>query len=160
MLSRLEFIMHAKELFFVVSFLALFSHQLRYILYTLYYTILYYTILYYTILTFIFTFISQSYSWSYHSLGNDKVLYETNTQRALKLGDGYALGGESADKDRAKEMKAALQRTSICIGDDREYMWPYICINIWTTISSHLIYYRPCKNCLISYNAYYITLPY
>lgn len=55
------------------------------------------------------------------SLGNDRPTYMSNTHAAMKIIEGQSAQDVSAQIARAKEMKAALQRTSIVIGDDSEY---------------------------------------
>ena len=55
------------------------------------------------------------------SLGNDKPKYISNTHSALKLIEGNSATDVFAQMQRAKEMKQALQKTSIVIGDDEEY---------------------------------------
>jgi hypothetical protein len=55
------------------------------------------------------------------SLGNDRPTYMSNTHAAMKVVDGQSAQDVSAQIARAKEMKAALQRTSIVIGDDADY---------------------------------------
>ncbi len=56
------------------------------------------------------------------SLGNDSVKYQSNTQSALR----EVLTRDSEDMaqsvERAKDMKAALKKTSFIIGDDDDYM--------------------------------------
>jgi hypothetical protein len=56
------------------------------------------------------------------SLGLDKVVYDTDTHRALRTVTGAPPKNLEAERQRLKEMKQALQRTSITIGDDEEYM--------------------------------------
>lgn len=56
------------------------------------------------------------------SLGNDRITYKSNTHSALDTILGHAPADVAAQADRAKEMKAALQKTSIVIGDNSEYM--------------------------------------
>jgi hypothetical protein len=58
----------------------------------------------------------------HYSLGQDKIQYSTNTRDALETIKGHAPADVSAQLERAKEMKAALQKTSIVIGDDADYM--------------------------------------
>ncbi len=58
----------------------------------------------------------------HYSLGQDKIKYSTNTRDALETIKGHAPADVSAQLERAKEMKAALQKTSIVIGDDADYM--------------------------------------
>lgn len=55
------------------------------------------------------------------SLGNDKVSYISNTQIAQKSVEGRTGKDNQASADGAKAMKAALQKTSIVIGDDENY---------------------------------------
>ncbi len=55
------------------------------------------------------------------SLGQDKINYLSNTQTALQSIDGYGTNDVSKSQAHAQAMKAALQRTSIVIGDDTEY---------------------------------------
>ncbi len=54
-------------------------------------------------------------------LGNDRPHYLSNTHSAMKIIEGQSAQDVSAQIARAKEMKAALQRTSIVIGDDADY---------------------------------------
>lgn len=54
-------------------------------------------------------------------LGNDKVDYMSNTHRALSNIDTQSANDVAKNLEHAKEMKAALQRTSISIGDDKDY---------------------------------------
>ena len=56
------------------------------------------------------------------SLGLDKVKYMSNTHSALKLIEGHEASDVSKSAENAKAMKVALQKTSIVIGDDNEYM--------------------------------------
>jgi hypothetical protein len=56
------------------------------------------------------------------SLGNEPIKYQSNTQIALESINGHAPADVARQAERAKEMKAALQKTSICIGDDPDYM--------------------------------------
>lgn len=56
------------------------------------------------------------------SLGNDSVRYESNTQHALAEVLSRNQEESKQSVERAKEMKAALQKTSFIIGDDDEYM--------------------------------------
>lgn len=56
------------------------------------------------------------------TLGNDKVLYQSDAQRAGKMVLGHGAADTKKSAENAKKMKAALQRTSIVIGDDDEYM--------------------------------------
>jgi len=55
------------------------------------------------------------------SLGQDKIQYQSNTQGALSSIDGYNATDVKQSMERSKQMKIALQRTSIVIGDDAEY---------------------------------------
>jgi len=56
------------------------------------------------------------------SLGNDKTVYMSNTHMALKSVEGSSANDVAKNVEHAKSMKAALQKTSIVIGDDAEYM--------------------------------------
>jgi len=56
------------------------------------------------------------------SLGNDKITYKSNTHSALDTIMGHAPADVAAQAERAKDMKTALQKTSIVIGDNNEYM--------------------------------------
>lgn len=58
---------------------------------------------------------------AHFSLGNDRPHYLSNTHSAMKIIEGQSAQDVSAQIARAKEMKAALQRTSIVIGDDADY---------------------------------------
>lgn len=55
------------------------------------------------------------------SLGNDRPQYMSNTHAALKTIEGRSANDVSAQIERAKQMKAALQKTSFVIGDDEDY---------------------------------------
>lgn len=55
------------------------------------------------------------------SLGNDRPQYLSNTHSALQTIEGHSAQDVSKGIERAKQMKVALQRTSIIIGDDEEY---------------------------------------
>lgn len=55
------------------------------------------------------------------TLGNDRPHYLSNTHSALKIIEGHSANDVSKQLERAKEMKQALQKTSIVIGDDQEY---------------------------------------
>jgi len=55
------------------------------------------------------------------SLGQDKIQYLSNTQNGYNAIDGYNSSDVSKQKERSKQMKTALQKTSIVIGDDDEY---------------------------------------
>lgn len=55
------------------------------------------------------------------SLGQDKISYESNTQRGLRSIEGHGVGDVRKSLQHAAAMKAALQKTSIVIGDDAEY---------------------------------------
>ncbi len=55
------------------------------------------------------------------SLGNDQPRYLSNTHSALKVIEGNSANDTFLQMQRAKEMKQALQKTSIVIGDDAEY---------------------------------------
>ena len=55
------------------------------------------------------------------SLGNDSVDYLSNTQRAMNTIQGVTPTDTSKNVEHAKAMKAALQKTSIVIGDDTQY---------------------------------------
>jgi hypothetical protein len=59
---------------------------------------------------------------AHFSLGNDKPNYMSNTHSALKLIEGHAANDMGAQLERAREMKKALVKTSIVIGDDEEYV--------------------------------------
>jgi hypothetical protein len=53
------------------------------------------------------------------TLGNDRPVYQSNTHAAFAALEG---GNDVAKQlERAREMKQALQKTSIVIGDDSEY---------------------------------------
>jgi hypothetical protein len=54
-------------------------------------------------------------------LGNDRPVYESNTHQALRIIEGHSASDVSKQLEQAKDMKQALQRTSIVIGDDAEY---------------------------------------
>jgi hypothetical protein len=56
------------------------------------------------------------------TLGHDKVLYQSDAQRAGNLILEHKSSDIGASIEHAKAMKKALQRTSIVIGDDEEYM--------------------------------------
>lgn len=56
------------------------------------------------------------------SLGQDKIKYESNTQAALETIRGHAPADVAKAVERAKQMKSALQKTSIVIGDNEAYM--------------------------------------
>lgn len=56
------------------------------------------------------------------SLGLDKVVYKSDTHRALETITSCPPSDIQAGMDRIKAMKTALQRTSIIIGDDEKYM--------------------------------------
>ena len=57
------------------------------------------------------------------SLGHDQIKYESNTASALNFVASQANGSDvKLNLENAKKMKAALQKTSICIGDDVDYM--------------------------------------
>lgn len=56
------------------------------------------------------------------SLGNDRVGYVSNTQAALREVMERDSGDQAASIERARDMKAALQKTSFIIGDDEDYM--------------------------------------
>lgn len=55
------------------------------------------------------------------SLGNDLPHYLSNTHSALKIVEGHSASNVFDEMQRAKQMKQALQKTSIVIGDDEEY---------------------------------------
>lgn len=55
------------------------------------------------------------------SLGNDKPNYLSNTHSALQNVEGQTTNDISKGLEQARAMKAALQKTSIVIGDDDEY---------------------------------------
>lgn len=55
------------------------------------------------------------------SLGQDKIQYQSNTQQALNSINGHSANDVAAQAARVKQMKTALQRTSIVIGDDVDY---------------------------------------
>lgn len=55
------------------------------------------------------------------SLGQDKISYLSNTQQGLKSIEGYGVSDVSKSLRLAQEMKTALQKTSIVIGDDNDY---------------------------------------
>ena len=59
---------------------------------------------------------------SHFSFGLEKVNYLSNTHAALKIIEGHPPGDMSKGLENARAMKEALQRTSIVIGDDQEYM--------------------------------------
>ncbi len=56
------------------------------------------------------------------NLGNDKVLYESNTHSGFK--GGATMGAQEREEGhaRVKEMKQRLMTTAIVIGDDEKYM--------------------------------------
>lgn len=56
------------------------------------------------------------------TLGHDPVQYQSNTQSALRDVLSRDTGDGAQSVERAKEMKAALQKTSFIIGDDDAYM--------------------------------------
>ncbi len=57
------------------------------------------------------------------SLGHDPMKYESNTASALNFVASQANGNDvKLNLENAKKMKAALQKTSICIGDDAEFL--------------------------------------
>lgn len=56
------------------------------------------------------------------SLGHDKVEYVSDCHRALDQIKGNKPADVAHNLEHAKQMKAALQKTSIVIGDDTEYM--------------------------------------
>jgi len=56
------------------------------------------------------------------SLGLDKVKYMSNAHSAMNLTDGHKPGDMARSIENAKAMKTALQKTSIVIGDDKDYM--------------------------------------
>jgi hypothetical protein len=57
------------------------------------------------------------------TLGQDQVLYQSNNMRASESIIGKSAGADlNAQTENAKRMKAALQRTSIVIGDDENYV--------------------------------------
>ena len=56
------------------------------------------------------------------SLGLDKVKYMSNAHSAMNLTEGHQPGDMAKSIEHAKAMKAALQKTSIVIGDDADYM--------------------------------------
>ena len=56
------------------------------------------------------------------SLGQDKVHYQTVNREGMETMKGHSPANVMEGIERAKAMKAALQKTSICIGDDSEYM--------------------------------------
>lgn len=58
---------------------------------------------------------------AHFSLGNDRPGYTSNTHEALRTIEGHGANDVSKQLERAKEMKAALQKTSIVIGDDTDY---------------------------------------
>lgn len=58
---------------------------------------------------------------AHFSLGNDRAGYMSNTHEALKTIEGHGANDVSKQLERAKQMKTALQKTSIVIGDDNEY---------------------------------------
>eukprot|EP01038_Epipyxis_sp_PR26KG_P013503 gene13503-18117_t len=55
------------------------------------------------------------------SLGQDKVNYKSNAQQSMSSIDGFTATDASKSVEHAKAMKVALQKTSIVIGDDKEY---------------------------------------
>lgn len=55
------------------------------------------------------------------SLGNDHPQYMSNTHAALRTIEAQPPGDVNAQIERAKAMKAALQKTSFVIGDDADY---------------------------------------
>eukprot|EP00981_Chlorochromonas_danica_P013759 scaffold6837_cov171-Ochromonas_danica.AAC.6 len=55
------------------------------------------------------------------SLGNDRPDYLSNTHAALKTIEKHSANDVSKQIENAKQMKAALQKTSFVIGDDEEY---------------------------------------
>lgn len=56
-------------------------------------------------------------------LGHDQITYQSNTAAALKSVADKASGNDVAQNiERARAMKANLQKTSLVIGDDAEYM--------------------------------------
>jgi hypothetical protein len=55
------------------------------------------------------------------SLGNDNVNYQSNTQSALNQVHGREQSDVVESLERAKQMKAALQKTSFIVGDDDDY---------------------------------------
>ena len=57
------------------------------------------------------------------TFGNEKVQYLTDTKEALKLAEGQCRADEVLKNiERAKQMKADLQKTSYVIGNDADYM--------------------------------------
>lgn len=57
------------------------------------------------------------------SLGHDPIKYESNTASALNYVASQANGNDvKLNIENAKKMKAALQKTSICIGNDEDFM--------------------------------------
>ncbi len=54
-------------------------------------------------------------------LGNDRPQYLSNTHAALRVIEGHSPTDVFQQMERAKEMKQNLQKTSIVIGDDKEY---------------------------------------
>ena len=58
---------------------------------------------------------------AHFSLGNDRPGYTSNTHETLRTIEGHGANDVSKQLERAKEMKAALQKTSIVIGDDTDY---------------------------------------
>jgi hypothetical protein len=56
------------------------------------------------------------------TLGNDKVVYQSDAQRAAAVIAGHLPSDVAKSVEHAKAMKAALQKTSIVIGNDEEYM--------------------------------------
>lgn len=56
------------------------------------------------------------------SLGNDDVMYKSNTQAAQQDILGRKPGDALGSKENARKMKAALQKTSVEIGFDPEYV--------------------------------------
>lgn len=55
------------------------------------------------------------------NLGNDQPEYLSNTHSAFMSAEGRSASDVRAGLERARKMKAELQRTSIVIGDDAEY---------------------------------------
>lgn len=59
---------------------------------------------------------------AHFSLGNDRPTYLSNTHAALSIITENSNDNDVAKQlERARQMKAALQKTSIVIGDDAEY---------------------------------------
>lgn len=56
------------------------------------------------------------------TLGHDKIVYQSDAQRAGNLILEHNSTDIGASIEHANAMKKALQRTSIVIGDDDEYM--------------------------------------